>query len=1003
MATLNSCFPLSQLHAGLARRGFFVLFLALSVVGIGLAVRPSMARQNPQELVRQGDKSWNEQSYELALEAYQKALAADPKLLNRAEIDYRIMVALGRAKKWDRAIVAAENYVATYHDTLWEARGQVWRGRLYQLVVHSGYRVGKKIIRGDDVPKSEGGEAPKRTSLDREDRKLAVAAMTRAEELFERFRGVRLDAAERDSLNVAEIDLDFDLAKASVEDPQNVSYYDIGRTDWTIDLHRPYERKWPDARKAMYLYARILQLDAMRPGSNHHATVLATLGKATYILQLREANRDSGRFRGFKRILGRRVAIRVHDALPYEAIEPIDLLLDIIQRYPNDPAAEGIAYTIAIWTEQKGDFLKAAQRYSAFLHTYPKSSRRSDVQRLLDNLTLPSLSLSAGNVSRPRHKASIDVNTRNVSQVRLTAYRVHPEAAFGHTEVREDESHLLRPSFRDFERHFHPGDSHPAYRAEKMAEWTLTTRNDGKYTPASDDVSTPLDTPGAYIVEARAGERDQLYASTLVLVSDIALVQKVDKDSVLAYAADSQTGKPLPGVKLTIWEPVHLFSEKPEQDAIYARGTTDSEGQFRATLPVPVGEQNQHLVRVRRSAQVFAYAGDNRYAIAGISEFESDSLPQGERAFKAFVYTDRPLYRPSQAVNLRVVMVEGKPGAYHLAVGKEALLTVSGPRGELLHKNIKMGERGSFNDRFLLPPGADLGGGSIRVMALPERKLPVEILYGATTFRIEEYKKPEFTVSVTPDKPQLRVGEPMQVTIAGKYFFGGPVANAKVHYKVSRELLVNPLPFSPRLSWYDYTNPNTRPPQRAWDPDVAEVNYYANWVMESKVYREGDLQTDSAGRAHLTFPTTPPKLPRSYQTDYGLLYDQSFTVTAAVVDDSRRQVTGQGMVHAGVAQFHAALHVDRRFLLAGDTLRIEGRALDVGDSPVAVTGEINIYRRIPEIPERKERDPGTGKWKIVGKYVPPREELAATTWLTTDAKEGKGFAFWHPDTPSDYR
>ena len=117
---------------------------------------------------------------------------------------------------------------------------------------------------------------------------------------------------------------------------------------------------------------------------------------------------------------------------------------------------------------------------------------------------------------------------------------------------------------------------------------------------------------------------------------------------------------------------------------------------------------------------IYIHTGGNRYALSGIARFDSSELPEGERAFRAFVYTDRPLYRPSQAVNLRVVMTEGKPGAYHLAIGKEALLTVTGPRGELLHKNIKMGERGSFNDSFTLPAGADLGDWSVRAEALPE-------------------------------------------------------------------------------------------------------------------------------------------------------------------------------------------------------------------------------------------------------------------------------------------
>ena len=48
----------------------------------------------------------------------------------------------------------------------------------------------------------------------------------------------------------------------------------------------------------------------------------------------------------------------------------------------------------------------------------------------------------------------------------------------------------------------------------------------------------------------------------------------------------------------------------------------------------------------------------------------------------------------------------------------------------------------------------------------------------------------------------------MKVTIAGQYFFGGPVAKAKVHYKVIREPLIHPLPFQPRLDWFDYDGAN---------------------------------------------------------------------------------------------------------------------------------------------------------------------------------------------------
>lgn len=999
MTTPKSRYSVSSLRALSSRHGLFALLLALCVVGIGLAVGPSLARQTPRELVQQGDKNWNEQSYGLALEAYQKAITADPKLPDRAEIDYRIMVALGRTKRWDAALAAAERYVVTYRDTVWEARGQVWRGRLYEIVTHNGYKVGKKITRGEDVPKSEGGEAPEQIDLSAEDSRKAQAALTRAQELFERFRTNRLEADAREMLTSSEIDMDFDLAEVSRR-ADNTQRFKVSETDWAIDLRLPYDRTWPAARRIMYLYENIIRLDAARPNSDRHATVLATLAKATYILQLRSRRQNEQVFLGYRKVRGQNIPIWQNLSVPYEATDPIDLLLDVVQRYPNDSEADRLAYTAALWTEQKEDYLKAADRYIAFLHTYPKSRWISDARQNLDRLTRPSLELSSASIVRPFEKAQINVRTRNISQVRLTAYRVHPENIFGHVEIREKDGILRRPDFSDLIEHFHPDAPDPAYRSEKVAEWTLTTSNNGKYNEAYDYAATPLDTLGAYIIEARAGEKDQLRSTALVLVTDIQVVEKIDKEAVLDYVADSRTGKPIPGVKLTLWEPVRLFDADRTREARYATGVTDSAGQFRASLPVPVGELGDSLARVRRSAQTFAYAGNDRYAITGIGNFDDNgTLPEGEHAFRAFVYTDRPLYRPSQEVNYRVVMTQGKPSAYRLAAGREALLTVRGPRGELLRKNIKMGERGSFNDHFTLPPGADPGEWNIEVRVPEERKLKVDIVYGTATFRIEEYKKPEFAVDVTPEKAQVRVGEPMQVTIAGKYFFGGPVAHAKVHYKVMRAPLTHPLPFPYRLDWFAYDDEGNASFRRNDDQDID----YSYWGSPGTIYREGDLTTDAAGKAHLTFPTTPPKVPRGYLTNPGRLNDQSFIITAEVVDDSRRSVTGQGTARAGVAQFHAALKVDRQFLQAGDTLQIEGHTLDSNEQPVAATGEVNIYRQIPEIPEQRVIDPETGKWKIVVKYVPPREELAATMWLTTDAKEGKGLAFWHPDTPSDYR
>jgi TolA-binding protein len=557
---------------------------------VGLFGLPGSARQTPQELAQQGDKFWDEDAYALALNAYQKALAADAALsnpsktgqealhqllpsgvaethlANLSEIELRVAIALIRAQRWDEAVAASEAFVRQYHDTPLEARGQVWRGRLYTQIVHEGYRVGERIYRGNNVPKSDGKHAPEYVSLRGQDARQAEAAFTRAKSLFEHFRSAKIAPAERPQLIRDEIELDFDLAHIHAQEESDLNRFDLKAVDWKIDLSQPFDPRWPAPKQVMYLYTQIPALNATLTDSDHHATVAAIFGEAALILRLRQWGQwyyysPQGRSRRGMPYQLRSVVI------PYQAIDPIRLLQDTLDRYPDVRDADRLAFTIAQWTEQQGDALKAASLYSAFIRSYPQSRWVSDAKRQRDTILHPSLTLEVSNLmTKPGERATVMLTTRNVSQVRFTAYRIHPEEVYGHAEYREGND-VYRPSFSNYARNFSTRNAILAYRREKVAEWTATTSNDGKRNIAYDRVTTPLDASGAYLIEARAGEHDELGAETVAIVSDLTLVQKVDKDSLLVYAADAETGKPIPNASLTIWAPRYYYTHNEEWDA----------------------------------------------------------------------------------------------------------------------------------------------------------------------------------------------------------------------------------------------------------------------------------------------------------------------------------------------------------------------------------------------------------------------------------------------------
>ena len=59
-----------------------------------------------------------------------------------------------------------------------------------------------------------------------------------------------------------------------------------------------------------------------------------------------------------------------------------------------------------------------------------------------------------------------------------------------------------------------------------------------------------------------------------------------------------------------------------------------------------------------------------------------------------------------------------------------------------------------------------------------------DTVYGQ--FTVAEYRKPEFQVTVTPEKARCLAGDEAAFQIRAAYYFGAPVAQAQVHYQVRR-------------------------------------------------------------------------------------------------------------------------------------------------------------------------------------------------------------------------
>src|SRR5205085_299086 len=84
-------------------------------------------------------------------------------------------------------------------------------------------------------------------------------------------------------------------------------------------------------------------------------------------------------------------------------------------------------------------------------------------------------------------------------------------------------------------------------------------------------------------------------------------------------------------------------------------------------------------------------------------------------------------------------------------------------------------EYGGFEGEMELPTDAVLGVYQLTIPTL-----------GGGSFRVEEYKKPEFEVKVEAPTEPVMLGEKITASVEAKYYFGSPVTEAKVKYKIYR-------------------------------------------------------------------------------------------------------------------------------------------------------------------------------------------------------------------------
>jgi alpha-2-macroglobulin len=361
-------------------------------------------------------------------------------------------------------------------------------------------------------------------------------------------------------------------------------------------------------------------------------------------------------------------------------------------------------------------------------------------------------------------------------------------------------------------------------------------------------------------------------------VSALGLIAKLSDSELLVFAQDIKSSEPMAGTSLVI----------ESQGTEVARGTTDAKGLFRLSL----GQLN------RGNAGYLSVKGSRGASRAVVSV----NAGAGVEMLKGYIYTDRPIYRPSQKVFFKgILRTEKSDGALVNLSQKAIEVVIRDPKGQDIFKEkLKTDRFGCFNGVITLAGEPPLG--QYFVNALYNNQAANGV------FTVEEYRKPEFEITVTPKVKRIIQGEKGTFDIEARYYFGGPVTGAEFQYQIQR-----------MYSYHYYYG------QDYWWVDEPPGYSYGGDVIQNS-----SGKTDAQGRAVISFDA-----PRVDQ-------DASYTVTVKMVDKSRREVSGSGSLMATKGNFYITMECDKYVYNVGDTANIKIKTQDYDDRPVSKDLKISV-------------------------------------------------------------
>jgi alpha-2-macroglobulin len=592
--------------------------------------------------------------------------------------------------------------------------------------------------------------------------------------------------------------------------------------------------------------------------------------------------------------------------------------------------------------EDRRQYVKAAASWKKAIDIYGPGAHghRSDrLQQITGNWgQIENLQMQAAGP-----KATFDYRFRNGQKVSFEAHTIKTQ------QLLDDVKTYLKanPKQVDWNQiqignigHRIVNENQGQYLGAKVAGWELKLEPRPEHVDSRVTVETPLEKPGAYLVTATMQNGNT--SRILVWVTDTVILKKQLDNQTYYFVGDALTGTPIGGADVEFfgWK-VERVNPKTNEFRVLTKqfkAKADADGQV-IVSPEQQDNQYQWLITATKKKN----PDETRFAYLGFTNVWYQRRYDAEyNATKVFTITDRPVYRPDQTVQWKAWIEHAKydePFTSAFA-GKTFTVRVMNPKGEKIYdKSHTADEYGGIAGELFVQKSMTLGVYALQVFeGKKDRHL------GGGNFRVEEYKKPEFEVTVDAPKEPVQLGDKIEATVKAKYYFGAPVVQAKVKYKVTRQQhTARWYPagdwdwmygrgywwFSPDFPWY--------PGWHEWGCFAPVPWWWQRQPAPPEVVLENEVPIDPDGTVKIPIDTLPAKEMHGNQ-------DHEYTITAEITDQSRRTIVGTGKVMVARKPFQVFTWLNKGFFRAGDTVTAHFKAQTLDQKPVEGKGQLTLLK-----------------------------------------------------------